>query len=58
MGNFSSHRLPVLRRPDVEVIVLPVTRVTMPDTALKGTVPRYNQPTAPVAEADWDTLRP
>jgi hypothetical protein len=41
----------------VEVIVLPASRPIPPDHPLRGMVLRYDQPTAPVAEADWGALR-
>jgi hypothetical protein len=50
-------RLPFRAGQAVEVIVLPVTRVPPPGHPLRGTVLRYNQPTAPVAEADWGALQ-
>ncbi len=49
--------LPFRAGQAVEVIVLPVTRGTPPDHTLRGTVLRYDQPTAPVAEADWGALQ-
>ncbi len=41
----------------VEVIVLLAARPTPPGHALRGTVLRYDEPTSPVAEADWDAMR-
>lgn len=49
--------LPFRAGQAVEVIVLPVSRPAPPVNSLKGTVVRYDEPTAPVAEADWDALR-
>jgi hypothetical protein len=56
-GKLSLDHLPFRAGQAVEVIVLPVTRATPPEPALRGTVLRYDQPTAPVAEDDWGALR-
>lgn len=49
--------LPFRAGQAVEVIVLPVSHATSSSSALRGTVLRYDQPTAPVAEANWDALQ-
>jgi hypothetical protein len=56
-GKLALDHLPFRAGQTVEVIVLPVSRVTSPSPALRGTVLRYDQPTAPVAEADWGALQ-
>jgi hypothetical protein len=56
-GKLLLDHLPFRAGQAVEVIVLPATRPTPAGHALRGTVLRYDQPTAPVAEADWGTLR-
>lgn len=56
-GKLSLDHLPFLAGQTVEIIVLPVNRVTAPSTALWGTVLRYDQPTDPVAEDDWGALQ-
>jgi hypothetical protein len=56
-GKLFLDRIPFRAGQAVEVIVLPATRPPHPGPALRGTVLRYDEPTAPVAEADWDALR-
>ncbi len=57
-GRLSLDNLPFRAGQAVEVIVLPAARPTAPpDHPLRGTVLRYDRPTEPVAEADWDALR-
>jgi hypothetical protein len=56
-GKLLLDHLPFRAGQAVEVIVLPVTRPAPPGHALQGTVLRYDQPTAPVAEADWGALQ-
>lgn len=56
-GKLLLDHLPFQAGQAVEVIVLPAVRPTPPAHTLQGTVLRYDQPTAPVAEADWDALR-
>ena len=56
-GKLVLDHLPFRAGQAVEVIVLPATRPTPPGQALRGTVLRYDQPTAPVAEADWGALQ-
>jgi hypothetical protein len=56
-GKLLLDHLPFRAGQAVEVIVLPASHPTPPGSALRGTVLRYDQPTAPVAEADWDVLR-
>jgi hypothetical protein len=56
-GKLLLDHLPFRAGQAVEVIVVPVARATAPSQALRGTVLRYDQPTAPVAEADWGALR-
>jgi hypothetical protein len=52
-GKLLVDHLPVRAGQTVEVIVLPVHRVTPSGHILRGTVFRYDQPTAPVAETAW-----
>jgi hypothetical protein len=56
-GKLLLEHLPFRAGQAVEVIVLPAARPGPAGHALRGTVLRYDQPTAPVAEADWDALR-
>ncbi len=56
-GKLALEHLPFRAGQTVEVIVLPVSRVVAPSPALRGTVLRYDQPTAPVAETDWSALQ-
>jgi hypothetical protein len=49
--------LPFRAGQAVEVIVLPSARLPHPKHTLQGTVLRYDEPTAPVAENDWDALQ-
>ena len=45
-----------LERGEGGLIVLPITGPITPPQSLRGTVIRYDRPTEPVAEADWDVL--
>ena len=57
-GKLLLDHLPFQAGQAVDVIVLPaVHSVPLPHHLLRGTVLHYDQPTAPVAEADWGTLR-
>ena len=56
-GKLALDHLPFRAGQTVEVIVLPLRGATAPNSALQGTVVRYDDPTAPVAEADWSALR-
>lgn len=56
-GKLLIDHLPFRAGQKVEVIVLPVIRAMAPSPALRGTVLRYDQPTAPAAEADWGALQ-
>jgi hypothetical protein len=56
-GKLLLDHLPFRAGQAVEVIVLPAARSTAPGPALRGTVLRYDQPTAPVAEDDWGAVR-
>jgi hypothetical protein len=56
-GKLLLDKLPFRAGQAVEVIVLPAARPTPTDHPLRGTVLRYDDPTAPVAEADWSALR-
>jgi hypothetical protein len=56
-GKLLLDHLPFRAGQTVEVIVLPVSRATTPSHALQGAVLRYDQPTVPVAETDWDVLQ-
>jgi hypothetical protein len=55
-GKLSLDRLPFRAGQTVEVIVLPAACPTPSGHALRGTVLRYDEPTAPVGEADWEAL--
>jgi hypothetical protein len=56
-GKLSLDNLPFKAGQAVEVIVLPAGCPAPPAHALRGTVLHYDQPTAPVAEADWGAVR-
>ncbi len=56
-GKLSLDHLPFRAGQAVEVIVVPVTRPTLGPHPLRGTVIRYDDPTAPVADADWSALQ-
>ncbi len=56
-GKLLLEHLPFRSGQTVEVIILPSSRLTPPGHALRGAVLRYDQPTDPVAEADWGALR-
>jgi hypothetical protein len=53
-GKLSLDQLPFRAGQLVEVFVLPVASPTPTTQSLKGTVLHYDQPTSPVAEADWE----
>lgn len=55
-GKLVLDHLPFRAGQKVEAIVVPIIHATAPQPALRGTVLRYDEPTAPVAEADWDAL--
>jgi hypothetical protein len=57
-GKLSLDNLPFRAGQAVEVLVLPAPRPGIPtEHPLRGMVLRYDQPTAPVADADWDALQ-
>jgi hypothetical protein len=57
-GKLSLDNLPFRAGQAVEVIVRPAAHPTAPaDHPLRGTVLRYDRPTDPVADTDWDALR-
>jgi hypothetical protein len=56
-GKLLLEHLPFRAGQAVEVIVLPATRPAPAGHVLKGSVLRYDQPTAPVAEADWSAMQ-
>lgn len=56
-GKLSLDKLPFRAGQAVEVIVLPMPCPTSEPHPLRGTLVRYDRPTEPVAEADWDALR-
>jgi hypothetical protein len=56
-GKLLLDHLPFRSGQAVEVIVLPANRPSTPDQSLRGAVLRYDDPAAPVAEADWGALR-
>lgn len=53
-GKLSLDHLPFRAGQSVEVIVLPTTGPVPAAHPLRGSVLRYDRPTDPVAEADWD----
>ena len=56
-GKLSLDHLPFRAGQTVEVTVSPTGETASgPDPALRGKVLQFEQPTAPVAEADWDAL--
>jgi hypothetical protein len=56
-GKLALDNLPFRAGQEVEVIVLPVARSQAPTShPLRGSVMRYDDPTAPVAEEDWAAL--
>ncbi|MBI1913337.1 MAG: hypothetical protein HYS12_01050 [Planctomycetes bacterium] len=56
-GKLLLDHLPFRAGQAVEVIVLPVVPSTAAGQPLRGSVLRYDRPTEPIAEADWDALR-
>jgi hypothetical protein len=56
-GKLSLDHLPFRAGQTVEVIVLPAIRPAPSRHPLRGAILRYDRPTEPVAEADWDALR-
>jgi hypothetical protein len=56
-GKLSLDRLPFRAGQAVEVIVLPAPGPAPAGQPLRGTLLRYDRPTEPVAEADWDALQ-
>jgi hypothetical protein len=56
-GKLSLEQLPFRAGQAVEVIVLPIAGPPSASPSLRGAVVRYDRPTDPVAEADWDALR-
>ncbi len=56
-GKLLLDHLPFLAGQTVEVIVLPAPCGAPSGASLQGTVLKYDQPTAPAAEADWEALQ-
>jgi hypothetical protein len=57
-GKLALDNLPFRAGQAVEVIVLLTANPPAPvEPSLRGSVLQYDQPTEPVAEADWDALR-
>jgi hypothetical protein len=56
-GKLLLDNLPFRAGQMVEVIILPAVRLGPTSPPLRGTVLRYDEPTAPVAEADWSALQ-
>ncbi len=58
-GQLRLSRLPFRPGDEVEVIVLPRTNDEHPENPypLRGLPYRYDRPTDPVAEDDWDVLK-
>ena len=55
-GKLSLDHLPFSSGQTVEVIVLPMPSHTVANQSLKGMVVRYDNPTEPIAEADWGVI--
>lgn len=58
-GTITVSALPLSAGQRVEVIVLPAREPTHADTRypLRGTVYRFDRPTDPVADEDWEVIR-
>ena len=56
-GKLTLDRLPFRAGQAVEVSVQPMAIPLTAGSSLHGMVVRYDQPTEPVAEADWEALR-
>lgn len=56
-GKLALDHMPFRAGQAVEVIVLPIQSDASTGPDIKGTVLQYDQPTAPVAEADWSALQ-
>ena len=57
-GKLTLDNVPFAEGEEVEVIVLAEARKARGERyPLRGSVLRYDDPTAPVADTDWDVLR-
>ena len=56
-GKLSLDHLPFRAGQAVEVIVMPATCPAPAVHSLRGSVLRFDRPTEPVAEADWDAAQ-
>jgi hypothetical protein len=58
-GSLTLHCLPFRAGEKVEVVIFPAARNPDPQRAypLRGTPYRYDEPTLPVAETDWEAVR-
>jgi hypothetical protein len=56
-GKLALEHLPFRAGQVVEVIILANPAPAPVAPSLRGAVLRYDRPTEPVAEADWDALR-
>lgn len=56
-GKLSLDHLPFRAGQSVEVIVLPAPQPTANGHPLRGTVLRFDRPTDPVDDAEWDVAR-
>jgi hypothetical protein len=56
-GRLLIEHLPFLAGQRVEVIVLPSNEQQAADFPLRGSVVRYDRPTEPVADLDWNALQ-
>lgn len=56
-GKLSLDNLPFRAGQHVEVIILPSAGTPTTPHPLRGTVLRYDRPTEPVADADWDATQ-
>lgn len=56
-GKLSLDRLPFQTGQTVEVIVLPIPATRPAAGSVRGAVVRYDQPTDPVADADWGVFQ-
>ena len=55
-GKLSLDQLPFRAGQAVEVIVIPSSGSSVSAAKLRGSVVRYDFPTDPVADEDWDVL--
>ncbi|MBY0521754.1 MAG: hypothetical protein K2R98_00055 [Gemmataceae bacterium] len=56
-GKLTLDRLPFRAGQAVEVLLQPIATLDPAARSIRGTVIRYDRPTEPVAETEWDALR-